>query len=476
MNEYAKTPLIKALERFISDKRTIMHMPGHKQGKGFDAGFRDKIIMYDLTELPGLDNFHRPEGVIRECTAALAETFGAVKSWFLVNGSTSGIHAAFLSCFRRGDKVLVNRNCHISVINAMILFGIRPVFVMPEYSGEYNLALPPGIHSWELALNENPDAKGAFVTTPDYCGICQPLRELADLLHGRGKILLVDEAHGAHFTFSSRFPETALEQGADLCVQSFHKTLPALTQAAVLHIGSSRINPERVNRAISMLTTTSPSYIIMASMDYARDLGSRNGEAVYGRLIGFLDEMKEKLSLMKKLRIIPDTINNLKRDPTRIVIDTSLSDITGYELYNLLYSEYGIAAEMCDTSHVVFIVTMADTDEDLNIITRALLETDEKINKADEKVSFSLPFCSGKCSIPELDDFLDSSEEILLTDAGGCTSAEVVTPYPPGIPVLCPGETITSEHIYYLVKLIDLGADVHGLADDENGRKKIRII
>jgi len=477
MNRNANTPIIDALESFVSGELTAMHMPGHKQGKGFDADFTDKIVKFDLTELPGLDNFHRSEGVILESSKLMAETFGAEKSWFLVNGSTSGIHAAFLSCFRRGDKILVNRNCHISVIHALLLFGISPVFVMPGYSEEYNLSLPPDLSSWKRALDENPDAKGALVTTPDYFGICQPLRELADFLHEKGKILLVDEAHGAHFVFSEKLPETALEQGADLCVQSFHKTLPALTQAAVLHVGSSRrINPERVKRAISMITTTSPSYIIMASMDYARAFGWREGSKVYAGLIAMLDEMKEKLTALKKLRLVPDIINGLKRDPLRIVVDTSLSDITGYELYNMLLKEYGIAAEMCDAVHVVFIVTAADTPEDLNRVARALLETDERINEAKGKVSFSIPLNSGCCTIPELWDFLDSSEEILLSEAEGYTCADAVTPYPPGIPVLCPGEIIARKHIDYLTGLIGLGAEIHGLTDDQNGSKRIRVI
>lgn len=476
MNRYTNTPLINALNNFIKEDRIIMHMPGHKRGKGFDDDFKSNIINFDLTELPGLDNFHKPEGVILESLEVLKKAFGSLKSFFLVNGSTSGIHASILSCFKRGDKVLVNRNCHISVIHALILFGIKPVFVMPDYLEEYNLSLPPDLNSWKKALNENPDAKGALVTTPDYYGICQPLSELSALLHEGEKILLVDEAHGAHFAFSEKLPETALEQGADICIQSFHKTLPALTQAAVLHIGSKRIDPEKVRRAISMITTTSPSYIVMASMDYARDFAERNGAGAYENLINLLNGMKNKLTGMKNLRVVPDKINGFKRDPTRIVVDTSLTDITGYELYNLLYNEYGIAAEMCDTFHVVFILTMADTLEDIERLSQALLKIDRKINKISRKISFNLPFGIGKCDIPDLHHYLNSSAEIPLINAEGCISAGVVTPYPPGIAVLCPGESITREHIDYLTELIEAGQDIHGLGTDENGNKTVRII
>ncbi|AGC68230.1 arginine decarboxylase SpeA [Thermoclostridium stercorarium subsp. stercorarium DSM 8532] len=475
MGKPLDTPLIDALNNFISAGRIPMHMPGHKQGKGFDARFKDNLLEFDLTELPGLDNFHRPEGAISESMDITAKVFGARKSFFLVNGSTSGIHAAFLSCFKRGDEVLVNRNCHISVIHALMLFGIKPVFVMPEYDEEYNLALPSRLVSWKRALDEHPDVKGALVTTPDYYGICQPLAELAGLLHANGKILIVDEAHGAHFAFSGKFPETALEQGADICIQSFHKTLNALTQAAVLHVGSERVNVEKLRRAISMITTTSPSYIIMASMEYARKVAVEEGAGRYDELINHLEKMKTRLSGMENLRVVPDVIGKLKRDPTRIVIDTSLTNITGYELYDMLYNEYRIAAEMCDYCHVVFIATIADTPDDLYKVTHALLKIDRSLGKTRKK-SFDFPFKTGKCSIPELYDFLDSSVKVGLTDAEGMTSAELVTPYPPGIPVLCPGEVITRDHIKYLDRLIRSGAEINGLSTDEKGQRTIRVV
>jgi len=476
MNRYRNTPLINALKKYITGQRTIMHMPGHKQGKGFDPDFLSNAVRFDLTELNGLDNFHNPEGAILESMEALRKAYGAEKSYFLVNGSSSGIHAGILACFNRGDKILVNRNCHISVINALILFGVEPVFVMPGYIDEYNLAVPPGIDEWKTALEQNPDAKGALVTTPDYYGICQPLSDLSNFLHEKGKLLLVDEAHGAHFAFSDRLPETALEQGADLCVQSFHKTLPAFTQAAVLHIGSKRIDPGKVSRAVSMITTTSPSYTIMASMDYARDFAVSSGTEVYGQLIDILDDAKKKLSKMQKLRVIPDSIEGLKRDPTRLVIDTSSSDISGYELYDRIFSEYRITAEMCDTCHVVFIHTMADTAGDISKLTHALLETDSSIGKSNSRASFRIPFSTGRYSIPELKYYLASTEEIPLEKAEGFTCADAVTPYPPGIPVLCPGEAITAEHIRYLDKVKKYGADVHGLRKDRNGTGMIRVI
>lgn len=474
------TPLINALNNHISKDRINMHMPGHKQGVGFNHTFQDNVLNYDLTELPGLDNLHNPTDAIFNSMELCSQAFGALKSYFLVNGSTSGIHACFLSCFRKGDKVLLNRNCHISVINALILYGVEPIFVMPEYNNEYNLPIPASFDMWKSALYSNPDVKGAFVTTPDYYGICQPIAELSTLLHDAGKILLVDEAHGTHFAFSNLLPKTALEQGADICVQSFHKTLPAVTQSAVLHIGSERVDDKKVQQAISMITTTSPSYIIMSSMDYARDLAKTNGAVQYDKLLSKLDEQKRKLMAMESLRIVPDIVNDFKRDPTRIVIDTSLADITGLELYERLYDQYGIVAEMCDTYHVVLILTMADVLDDIERIGNALIKIDKSVIKLGTRTFFNNSLYTRsnnkKYSVPDLYNYLSSSRQMAIEDAEGCVSAGLVTPYPPGIPLLCPGETITDEDIQQLKKLLKAGFDVHGLLVDEDGTILVKII
>lgn len=474
MKKCAGTPLIQALNEYISDGRTIMHMPGHKGGKAFNEDFKNNAILYDLTELPGLDNFHEPDGVIQKSMKACSKAFGSLKSYYLVNGSTSGIHAMLLSTLKKGDKLLVDRNCHISVINGLILFGIEPVFVMPEYSKSFNMLLPAGTDAWEKAISDNPDVKGAFVTTPDYYGFCQPLYQLSNLLHDKGKLLLVDEAHGAHFVFSPKLPKTALEQGADLCVQSFHKTLPALTQTAVLHIGSKRIDPKKVQRVVSMLTTTSPSYTIMASADYARDFTERTGSEMYDKLIDLLSKLKNELAEMKNLRVVPDNISGFKRDPTRIVIDTSYCNISGYELYEQLFNDYGISAEMSDRYHVVFILTMADNIDDIKSLKNALIHVDKICMRTTEKSCLSIPFSSNKCSIPDLFDYLDFSGEIPLEHAQGYVSAGMVTPYPPGIPILCPGEEITKEHIQYLNNIS--GSYIRGFVTDGTNNKLVKVL
>lgn len=292
-------PLLSALDKYTAKDRIIMHMPGHKGGKLFSEKFREQILQYDLTELPGLDNFHRAKGILAESMKACARVFGARETFFLVNGSTSGIHAMLAACLNPGDKLLVVRNCHISVINALILFGIQPVFIMPRYDEEWQMSIPAGIESWQKALKNYPEVKGALVTSPDYYGVCTPLQQLASLLHEEDKLLLVDEAHGAHFAFSGLLPQTALQQGADVCVQSLHKTMPALTQTALLHLGTSRISADRIKRSISMLTTTSPSYMLMASIDYARDYAERQGAEMYETLVNTLKTMKSELAGLK---------------------------------------------------------------------------------------------------------------------------------------------------------------------------------
>ena len=321
---------------------------------------------------------------------ACARAFGARETFFLVNGSTSGIHAMLAACLNPGDRLLVARDCHVAVINAMILFGIQPVFIMPRHNEEWQMSMPADIESWQQALEENPDAKGAFVTSPDYYGVCAPLQQLADMLHHRDKILLVDEAHGAHFAFSGHLPQTALQQGADACVQSLHKTMPALTQTALLHLGTNRISPDKIKRSISMLTTTSPSYMLMASIDFARDYAQRQGAEMYETLVRDLDAMKAEMAGLEKLRLVPDSIQGFCRDATRLVVDTSRTAGSGYQVSSILQQNYGIIAEMADETHVVLIVTPADTGEELEALKKALRELDEKMTPCREKKGFRL--------------------------------------------------------------------------------------
>ncbi len=469
MKKKVEPPLINALESYKASGKIKMHMPGHKGGQGFPKWFSENLSRYDLTEIPGLDNLHSPEDVLKISMKKCAKTFGALKSLYLVNGSTSGIHAMLISAFNKGDRVLVQRDCHQSVINGLILFGMQPVFIMPGYDGFWNVKTPADMDIWEKVVTDNPDIKGAIVTTPDYFGLCTPLTELADFLHEKGKLLLVDEAHGAHFAFSPKLPPTALEQGADLTVQSFHKTLPALTQAAALHIGSAIISENRVKLAVSMLTTTSPSYPIMASMEYASEFVRNEGFARYDELIKMLDEIKTRLSEMKKLRLLSDELHGIKRDPTRIVVDTYNSDLSGYELYRRLNTEYGIVAEMADEGHVVFIVTTSDKRQDLVHLQNSLIELDQSLKPNICKSSFSFwSIKPEKYVMPELSIYLGERKDILLSCSEGYKSAGMITPYPPGIPFLCPGETITKEHIQILNSMLMQKVEIHGLPATED--------
>lgn len=460
-------PLVDALKKHTAAGKINMHMPGHKEGKLFSRSFREHVLCYDQTEFPGLDDLHRPKGVLLESMKACARAFGAKESYFLVNGSTSGIHAMLAACLNRGDKLLVARNCHISVLNGLILFGIQPVFVMPQYDEEWQIALPADMNVWRKALEENPDVKGALVTSPDYYGLCAPLTELAGILHESDKILMVDEAHGAHFAFSDQLPQTALLAGADICVQSLHKTLPAFTQAAMLHIGTRRVSPERVRRSISMFTTTSPSYMLMASMDYARDFGEREGAERYNRLIGALHTMKQELSSMVNLRLLPDMIQGFSRDVTRLVVDATHAEISGCQLYERLDRVYDIIAEMADECHAVFIITPANSEDEITALKNALMDLDQKIMPRREKANFWIytdqPVWR---KLPGLSDYLGNTAYIPLESAAGFISASMVTPYPPGIPVLCPGELITDNTIGTIKRLIHTGCEVRGLGEN----------
>ena len=274
MERQGRAPLFEAVEAYRKRRPGYFCIPGHRYERGISALWRreagDAIFSYDLTEASGLDDLHKPEGAIRKAQKLLAELYGAKRSYFLVNGSTCGNEAMLLATLRPGDKVLVPRNAHKSVLMGLVLSGAEPVWMMPEYLEDWGLWGEMRPQTVERALVEHPDCRAVCVVSPTYQGFCSDLQAIAEVCHSHGALLLVDEAHGGHLYFSQDFPDGALTQGADLCVQRFHKVTGALTQSSVLHIGSDQIAPEDVEAALKLVQSTSPSYLLMISLDLAR--------------------------------------------------------------------------------------------------------------------------------------------------------------------------------------------------------------
>ncbi|KUK07839.1 MAG: Arginine/lysine/ornithine decarboxylase, partial [Caldanaerobacter subterraneus] len=265
------TPLYDALMEYVKKETVPFHMPGHKQGRVLPKEYIENLAKIDLTEVPGLDNLHNPDGPILEAEKLAAKAFGSKQAFFLVNGSTAGIYAAMYAVLNPTDKVLVMRNSHKSVYNGVVLTQSIPVYLLPEIDYENGIAMGIDVEKLEEVLQKERDVKAVVVTHPNYYGFCSDIEKIVDIVHKYGKILIVDEAHGAHFPFSNNLPKSSIKAGADIVVQSLHKTLTSFTQTSILHLNSDRVDVDRLKYSLSLFQSTSPSYILMSSIDMARE-------------------------------------------------------------------------------------------------------------------------------------------------------------------------------------------------------------
>lgn len=449
-------------------------MPGHKLGRGIPDELSGDLALWDLTEIPGTDNLHFPTGAIKEAQDLAARAFGADNTFFLVNGSTCGIHAVVMTICKPGDRLIVARNCHKSVITAMMLAGVEPVYIKPEYDRSFGISTIVSPAEVERAIKQYPDVSGVIITSPNYYGICSDIREIARITHSYGKILTVDEAHGSHLCFGTGLPECAMRGGADICVQSAHKTLPAFTQGAYLHTRGNRIDIDKLRDTLSMLQTSSPSYIIMSSLDIAREIMQRDGAALLEKLMKNIIWMEEKLDGLEGLSVLNEKlINKARLDKTRVVINIKNLGITGFNIEKILRKEYNIQVEMSDFYNIVCIGTVADRRQDYEKLCSSMSEIAFRF-KGRSPLSDTY---TEEVSIPEQKVLLREiihakSNPVKFTEAAGCISSSMIVPYPPGIPVVCPGEVISDQVVEYINRIIHSGGTVNGI--NESG--EIRII
>ena len=456
-------PLVDALTAYIGEGLEPFHMPGHKGGKGFSMPFKELLLSMDQTEVPGLDNLHGPEGAIRDAQQYAARAFGSDACFFLVNGSSAGIHGMLQAAAAPGEKLLIPRNAHKSVWDGLVITGAQPIYLQPEMDEAQGLAgqiTPAQVHQ---ALEQHPDIKGLLLVHPNYYGMGGDIHGIAAVLHAHGKLLLADEAHGAHFSFHPALPPSAGTAGADAWVQSAHKTLPALTQSAYLHLRKGRINADRLTAALRMMQSTSPSYLLMASLDYARAYMETEGYERLDQVIShlfFVRKSLEDLGIGAHTRYNGSSICWM--DPTRLVLDVSDLNCTGFEAERILRG-HGVQPEMSDISRVVCICTAADTKisfERLIAACRAL-RRDPCLHKKTQVLSFSR-------EIPEQvltprEAFYCSWEWLALEQAQGRICAGLAGAYPPGIPRFCPGERLDWIGIEELLHQRSQGAQFFGL-------------
>ncbi len=443
--------IINMLKQHKENEKASFHMPGHKNGVGFQgAPFSGALFSFDTTELPGTDALIEPEGAILEAEKYAASLYRAKHSFFLVNGSTGGILAMIYSAFSPGDRVIVDRNCHQSVLNGIVLSGVSPIYVTPEGSRLTDVPGTVSPESVEQALNLYPDIRGAIITGPNYYGATANIKAIADLLHKHNAVLLVDEAHGAHFPFSTRLPDSAISLGADMSVVSLHKTLPAPNQTALLNIGK-RISIQKTRTAVRMFQTSSPSYVLLVAMEYALQYAETKGNA----------ETERMLSLLAPLN--RPTLD----DPLKLLPTWADKGISGYMAEEILRTQFGIYVEMCNTHRILCMASWCNSEADVKRLSEGLAYLDA-LPQQGEPIA-----CSAKREAGVSISAITPAEAtrlphglLPLQKSKGKICASAVSAFPPCIPVLLPGEIITSESIAYINELQRNHATITGMTDN----------
>jgi len=451
------------------------HMPGHKRK---DAGLLNPFLM-DITEIDDFDNLHQPEGILKQAQERTAKLYGAKESFFLINGSTAGILSAVSAITKRGDTILMARNSHKSVYNAVFLRELQAEYLYPAVTKEgIQASIEPA--DVEKALQENTNIKAVLITSPTYEGVLSDVKAIAECVHKRGILLIVDEAHGAHLGFSKKFPNTALHMGADIVIQSMHKTLPALTQTALLHIGSERVNREEIKKYLSIYQTSSPSYVLMASMDRCNRILETQKEAFFleyeRNLFKFIRDTNnlEKLKILTKEELVCQGVYQI--DPSKLLIYTGHSNLTGTELSNLLREKWHLELEMASGYYALAMTSIMDSEEAFFRLTEALKTVDTQIlSSKNLQIDYFTKELYGKkesiYSVFEAEE--RKKKSVLLQEAKGKIAAEYIFLYPPGIPVLVPGEKIEEKFIETIIESNEKHLNICGLHGTSNERINI---
>lgn len=474
--------LYKKLESYGKSDYYPFHMPGHKRNKASSAG--DFPFERDITEISGFDNLHHAEGILKEVQENAAQIYGTKKCFFSVNGSTAALLAAVSASVNKGGKILVARNCHKAVYHALYLRDLQPVYVYPHEDKRLGINGGISARSVERYLEENQDVQAVLLTSPTYDGVVSDIKEIAEVVHRHEIPLIVDEAHGAHFHFSNYFPTSAAELGADLVIQSFHKTLPAMTQTAVLHNCSDRVDSRLIRRFMGIYQSSSPSYILMASMDACMEKMSSDGNEMFREFTKILEKARRRLSECKYIRLVSPEIGTagvFDYDRSKLLFSTRYASMTGSELAQILLEKYHIQVEMETEHYVLALAAVGDSEEGFERLCQAIEEIDqEEAQKKKEKREAEEPK-AGRTAYTSLSQFMsiteamESESEIRkLEESVGRISAEFGYLYPPGIPLIVPGEQITGQFIRNMRIYMEEGLYLQGLEDYTN--ETIRVV
>ncbi|MEI6131954.1 MAG: aminotransferase class I/II-fold pyridoxal phosphate-dependent enzyme [Bacillota bacterium] len=470
MTRQKSAPILEALNEYKKKRVVPFDVPGHKRGKGnLDlTGFLgEKCLTVDVNSMKPLDNLCHPISVIKDAEELAADAFGASSAFFMVNGTTSAVQAMIMATCKAGEKIILPRNVHRSVINALIISGALPVYVNPQTDKKLGIALGMSIAEIEMAIAMHPDAKAILVNNPTYYGICSNLREITRIAHKHGMLVLVDEAHGTHFYFGDNLPASAMSVGADMTSISMHKSGGSLTQSSLLLSGEN-VNADYVRQIINLTQTTSASYLLMSSIDISRRNLALNGKEIFSKVSEMAQYAREEINhigdyyAFAKELINGDSVFDF--DITKLSVNTLETGLAGIEVYDILRDEYDIQVEFGDIENLLAYVSIGDRHRDLERLVGALSEI-RRLHKKSKIGMLEHEYINPRVLMAPQEAFYSAKQSMPLDESIGKVCTEFVMCYPPGIPILAPGEEVTAEVVEYIKYAKAKGCSLTGTED-----------
>ena len=470
MIDQTRAPIYEALDKLRKQRVVPFDVPGHKRGRGnpelVDL-LGEKCVGIDVNSMKPLDNLCHPVSVIRDAEELTASAFHAENAFLMVGGTTSAVQAMILSSCKRGDKIILPRNVHKSAINALVLCGAVPVYVNPEVNSELGISLGMELSRVKEAIENNPDAKAVFVNNPTYYGICSDIRSIVKLAHEHKMMVLVDEAHGTHLYFQPDLPVSAMDAGADMAAISMHKSGGSLTQSSIL-LTNKGVNADYVRQIINLTQTTSGSYLLLSSLDISRRNLALRGEESFAKVAQMSEYARQEInSIGGYYAYGRDLVNGTSiydYDVTKLSIYTLDIGLAGIEVYDLLRDEYDIQIEFGDICNILAYISIGDRIQDIERLVGAL-EDIKRLYSKDKTGLLLGEYINPKVAVSPQEAFYSQKKSVRIMDAVGAVSGEFVMCYPPGIPILAPGELITKEIAQYIVYAKEKGCSMQGTED-----------
>ena len=465
-----RAPIYEALEKFGKMRVVPFDVPGHKRGRGNPELTRllgERCVSMDVNSMKPLDNLCHPVSVIREAEMLAAQAFGAAHAFLMVGGTTSAVQSMILTVAKRGEKIILPRNVHRSVMGAMVLCGAVPVYVNPECDHRLGIPLGMSVEAVKRAVEENPDAKAILVNNPTYYGICSDLKSIVEIAHSHGMLCLADEAHGTHFYFSDELPISAMAAGADMAAVSMHKSGGSLTQSSLLLVGTA-MHEGYVRQIINLTQTTSGSYLLLSSLDISRRNLALRGEEAFKRVAGLARYARKEINIIGgyyaygRELINGDSVFDF--DETKLSVNTLEVGLAGIEVYDLLRDEYDIQIEFGDLGNILAYLSIGDRSRDIERLVSALAEIRRRFEK-DPAGLMKQEYIDPEVAVSPQDAFYADKESLPIMETDGRICSEFVMCYPPGIPILAPGERITKDILDYIQYAKEKGCSMTGPED-----------